>query len=61
MQEFATYKNKYNGTIAKYLRYEEVANSPGPISVNVVLVDGKEYRWNDYFFFKNWDLVGWYP
>ena len=60
MQEFATYKNKYNGKIAKYLRYEAVANYPKPISVHVVLIDDKEDRWDSDSFFKSWDLVGWY-
>ena len=60
MQEFATYKNKNDGTIAKYVRYERVTNSLGPISVHVVLVDDKECRWNNDLFFKNWDLVGWH-
>ena len=60
MQEFATYKNKHTGKIAKYLRCEAVPNYPEPISVHVVLIDGKEDRWNDDSFFKSWDLLGWY-
>ena len=60
MKEFATYKNKYNGKIAKYLRYEEVANYPEPISVHVILINDKEDRWDSDSFLKSWDLVGWY-
>ena len=52
MQKFATYKNKYNGKIAKHLRCETEPNCPGPISVHVVLIDDKEDRWDSDSFLK---------
>lgn len=47
MSELATYKNKYTGEIAKYLRCESVPNHPHPVSVHVLLIDGNEWRQYD--------------
>lgn len=60
MPEFATYKNKHTGKIAKYLRLERVSNYPEPIRVHVVLIDGKENRFDSDSFLKYWDLAGWH-
>jgi len=54
MSELATYRNMHTGKVAKYLRRESVPNHPDPILVHVLLVDGKEDRWNDDLFFMNW-------
>ena len=60
MQEFATYKNKYNGKIAKYLRYETEPHYPKSFGVHFLLIDGKECARDDASFFGHWDLVGWH-
>ena len=60
MPEFATYKNKHTEKVAKYLRLEIVPNYPNPITVHILLIDGKECRRNDESFLPHWDLVGWY-
>ena len=57
MPEFATYKNKRTGKIAKYLRCESVPKYPNPITVHVLLIDEKECRRNDESFLGHWDLV----
>ena len=54
MQEFAAFKNKHTGKVAKYLRREAVPNISGPIIVHVLLIDGKEDRWDSDLFFKSW-------
>ena len=52
------YKNKHTGEIAYYLRSETIPNYPDPIRVHTLLHDDdKEHKWNDHFFFANWDYV----
>ena len=58
MSELAIYKNKHTGKIATYLRRETVPNYPESITVHVLLIDGKECRWNSDLLVSNWRLQG---
>ena len=56
MPKFKTYTNSYTGEIAKYVRSEIMPNS----TVHVLLIDGREYTFDEVSFLKDWTLRTWY-